>query len=104
MKNKGYFDYAKYGSIGISWVLATSVYFYLGYKGGTYLDARFNTAPIFLLAGLLGGMALSFRMLIAEILEIVAKSKQADDESESTHDSTSTPVREKSNKKSQEQK
>lgn len=102
MKNKGYFEYAKYGSIGISWVLTTSIYFYLGFKGGTYLDARFNSAPIFLLLGLLGGMALSLKTLIGNILEIIGSkgSKGGGDESEDT--SPHGLDREKSNKKPKE--
>lgn len=102
MKNRGYFDYAKYGSIGISWVLATSIYFYLGYKGGTYLDARLNSAPIFLLIGLLGAVALSLRMLISDIIEMVSKSKDRQDQDGADQSYTSAPDREKNNKNPQE--
>ena len=72
---KGYFEYAKYGSIGISWVLSTSIYFYLGYKGGAYLDARFGTTPIFLVVGLLAGMGLSIKTLIGTILAVLDGSR-----------------------------
>lgn len=68
--NKGYFEYAKYGSIGISWVLSTSIYLYLGYKGGTYLDERLDSAPVFLLAGLVLAIGLSLRTLVSEILAV----------------------------------
>lgn len=68
--DKGYFDYARYGSVGISWVLSTSIYLYLGYKGGTYLDDRLESAPVFLLVGLLLAIGLSLRMLVTEILTL----------------------------------
>ncbi len=102
MKNKGYFEYAKYGSIGISWVLTTSIYFYLGYKGGTYLDQRFDSAPIFLLVGLLGGMALSIKTLITNILELLGSKNAKVDGDEVEKESPRGMDREKSNKNPKE--
>lgn len=72
--NKGYFEYAKHGSIGISWVLTTVIYFYLGYKGGMYLDGRFDSAPLFLLVGMLGAVALSMWSLVSGIQSLLAGS------------------------------
>lgn len=74
--DKGYFDFAKYGSIGISWVLSTSIYLYLGYKGGTYLDERFESAPVFLLIGLVVAIGLSFASLMAEILALAKETSK----------------------------
>lgn len=107
MKNKGYFEFAKYGSIGISWVLSTAVYLYLGIKGGTYLDARFGTSPTFLLLGLFGGVALSLRMLITEILKVVGPGTNRAERNtsalgEGDQGSRCAVDREKSNKNPQE--
>lgn len=73
MREKGYWDFARYGSIGISWVLSSSVYFYLGYKGGTYVDERLGSEPWFLVLGLLLAMALSLKTLIGEIMAIIER-------------------------------
>lgn len=53
-------------------MLATAVYLYLGYKGGVYLDERLGSSPIFLVVGLLMGIALSLRSLVAELLAVLA--------------------------------
>lgn len=90
--NKGYYDYAKYGSIGISWVLSTSIYLYLGYKGGAYLDSEFGSAPIFLLIGLLMGIGLSLRTLISEVLALTGAAG-----SDKNRGNGRAPDREKSN-------
>lgn len=74
--SKGYVDFAKYGSIGISWVITTSVYLYLGYKGGTYLDNKFESAPIFMLVGLVAGIGLSFVSLMKEIVALTKHTSQ----------------------------
>lgn len=74
MREKGYWDFARYGSIGISWVLTSSIYFYLGYKGGTYVDGRLGSEPWFLVLGLLLAMALSLKTLISEIMAIIERS------------------------------
>lgn len=70
--SKGIFEYAKHGSIGISWVLTSVVYFYLGYKGGSYLDSRLGSSPAFLLVGLVGAMALSLRSMVSLVLAITS--------------------------------
>lgn len=71
--DKGFFEYGKYGSIGIAWVLSTAIYVYLGFKGGTYLDDRLETAPIFLIVGLLFGLGLSIKSLIDHILALTSE-------------------------------
>jgi len=71
--SKGVFEYAKHGSIGISWVLTSVIYFYLGYKGGSYLDGRFGSSPAFLLAGLIAAMALSLRNMVSLVLAITSR-------------------------------
>lgn len=63
-------DYAKYGSIGISWVLATGVYLYLGYRGGAWLDARLGTSPVFLVGGVVLATATSLYSLVKELLAV----------------------------------
>ena len=61
-------EYTRYGSIGISWVLVTLIYVYLGRLGGTWLDERFETDPLFLAVGLIVAIGLSFWSLIEQIL------------------------------------
>lgn len=78
--NRGFQDFGRYGSIGISWVLTTAVYLYLGFKGGTYLDERLKSAPVFLIAGLLLGIGLSLRSLVAELLAITNELNKRDDQ------------------------
>jgi len=79
---KGYFDFAKYGSIGISWVLSTSIYLYLGYKGGTYLDDRLESAPVFLLVGLLLAIGLSLSTLMTEVLALTKEVAEQQEETD----------------------
>ena len=40
-------EYGKYASLGISLVLTTAVYLFLGYRVGTWLDGRWGTEPTF---------------------------------------------------------
>lgn len=63
-------QYGKYATIGISWVVTTAVYLFLGYRVGNWLDARWGTAPIFFVVGLLFGMILSVMTLVKELLAL----------------------------------
>ncbi|MBE3576612.1 MAG: AtpZ/AtpI family protein [Limnochordales bacterium] len=47
----------RHSTAGISLVISTLIYLGLGAWGGHYLDRRFGTEPLFLLVGLLLGMA-----------------------------------------------
>lgn len=96
--DRGFHEYGKYGSIGISWVLTTSVYLYLGFKGGVYLDEKLKSAPFFLIAGLLLGIGLSLRSLIVELLAITAELSKKKERG-----SHRAPDREKSNNRSSEE-
>lgn len=74
-------DFTRYGSVGISWVIASMVYLYFGFRGGTWLDNRWETEPLFLLLGLLSGFGLSLYSLIKELLSIErAWRREAQDE------------------------
>jgi membrane protein DedA with SNARE-associated domain len=63
----GAHKYIRYSSIGITWVLSTIVYMYLGYVGGNRLDQSLGTAPVFFVFGILAGAALSFVSLILKV-------------------------------------
>lgn len=63
-------DFARYGSLGISWVLTTAVYLFLGYRGGQWLDERLGTGPIFLILGMILGAGLSLMTLTKELLAL----------------------------------
>jgi len=67
---RGAGDYARYGSIGISLVLSTAVYIYLGYRAGTWLDERWQTAPVFMVLGIVLGMVLSMLSLVKEVMAL----------------------------------
>ena len=63
-------DYARYGSIGISWVLTTAVYLYLGYRAGQWLDNRFGTAPVFFVLGMVMAIGLSLLTLTKDVMAL----------------------------------
>ncbi len=65
---KDFYEYARYGSMGMSWVFATVVYGFLGYAGGNWLDEHFGVKPLFLVAGLMAAMAMSLRSLFQLVL------------------------------------
>ena len=67
---RGAGDYGRYGSIGISLVLTTAVYLYLGYRAGTWLDERWQTAPVFMVLGIVLGMVLSMLSLVKEVMAL----------------------------------
>lgn len=75
-------DYAKYGTIGISWVLSTAVYLYLGYRGGRWADARFDTAPIFMVLGIVLAAAMSLLSLTKELLALDKELRRRDEQDE----------------------
>lgn len=64
--SNGYGDYARFASLGVSWVLTTAVLLYLGYRVGSWLDARWDTAPFLMIAGLFLAVALAMASLIKE--------------------------------------
>ena len=72
----GFRDYGKYATLGISWVLTTAVYLYLGYRGGAWLDARFDTTPIFFVVGILLGMLLSVGTLVKELQALTGEGRK----------------------------
>lgn len=69
-------SYVRYASFGISWVLTTCVYLYLGYKGGQWLDARWETEPIFLGICLLIGLLMSVTTLVKDLLALTDTGKK----------------------------
>lgn len=75
-------DFARYGSIGISWVLRSFLYLYLGYKGGSWLDNHWEIESLFTLFGLLGGFGLSLYSLIQELLMIERRWRREENDGE----------------------
>lgn len=63
-------EYGRYGSIGISLVLTTAVYIYLGYRAGTWADERWQTAPVGMVLGIVLGMVLSMLSLVKEVMAL----------------------------------
>ena len=61
-------EYGKYASLGISLVLTTAVYLFLGYRAGTWLDGRWGTEPTFLIVGIVLGMILSVVSMVKELM------------------------------------
>jgi len=62
---KDFYAYARYGSIGISFVLAVCIYMYGGYAVGLWLDRRWHTQPLLTVCGLVLAMAMSLRTLFS---------------------------------------
>jgi F0F1-type ATP synthase assembly protein I len=79
--NKDFFEYAKYSGIGISWVLGTAAYMYLGYVGGNALDRRLGTTPIFLMVCILLAMGLSLQSLAATVAALMRSESKLPGES-----------------------
>ncbi|HHW09624.1 MAG TPA: AtpZ/AtpI family protein [Firmicutes bacterium] len=67
--HKDYYDYSRFGGMGISFVLVASLYIFLGYKGGEWLDARLGSYPWLTVVGLMAAAVLSLRFLIRMVLE-----------------------------------
>jgi hypothetical protein len=70
--NKGLVQFAKYSGMGLSWVLTTIAYLFLGYRAGNWADVRLRTAPVFLLAGILLAMLLSGWTMATEIRALIS--------------------------------
>jgi len=54
----------KYVHFGISFGTTMAVSIYFGFKGGMWLDNRFDPEPIFMLVGVLLGVGVSFKNLL----------------------------------------
>lgn len=83
-------EYAKYATLGISLVVTTAVYLFLGYRAGTWLDERWGTEPIFLLVGIVLGMVMSMASFAKELMAVERARKpsaQNDDEDADAGDS-----------------
>lgn len=63
-------QYAKYATLGISFVVTTAVYLFLGYRAGIWLDQRFGTEPVFFVTGIVFGMVLSLVSFAKELLAL----------------------------------
>lgn len=63
-------DYARYGSMGISWVLLTLAFLYVGYRGGSWLDGRLGLYPVCTVLGVVAGVVLSVVLLIKQVVEL----------------------------------
>lgn len=68
-------EYGKYASLGISLVVTTAVYLFLGYRAGVWLDDRWGTEPVFLLVGIVLGMVLSVVSLVKELFALERSSR-----------------------------
>ncbi|KJS85475.1 MAG: hypothetical protein JM58_08535 [Peptococcaceae bacterium BICA1-8] len=63
----------KYVHFGISFGITMAVSIYLGFKGGTWLDNRFNTYPLFLIVGILLGVSVTFKNLLDNLKRMEKK-------------------------------
>jgi hypothetical protein len=67
----------KYFNFAISFGLTLAITVYLLYKGGTWLDGRLGTEPIFMILGVFLALATVFRQLINEVKDLEQKSNQS---------------------------
>lgn len=66
-EDKSYLKYVRYMNFAISFGVSSIVSMLLGYAGGTWLDNKLGTTPVFMLIGLLLGIATTFLILAKEI-------------------------------------
>lgn len=64
--DRGYVHYAKFASLGVSWVLTTAIMLYIGFRAGTWLDARWGTDPFMTALCLFGASILALVFLVKE--------------------------------------
>ncbi|MGI6551804.1 MAG: AtpZ/AtpI family protein [Clostridia bacterium] len=64
---KEYWTYSKYASFAVSFGVTMAASIFLGYFGGSWLDGKLGTGPIFLVIGLLLGVAVAFYSLFKEL-------------------------------------
>lgn len=71
-------DNMKFIYFGASFGLTMAASLYVCYQGGSWLDARFATEPIFSLLGILVGVVLSFKSLVdrLNLIEKMDKEKK----------------------------
>lgn len=91
-EKKGPGNYGRLGALGTSWVFTTAIYFYLGYRVGMWLDARWQTSPFMLATGLFLAVVLSLATLLKEVFalseappakrENAGKTRQSEDRNE----------------------
>lgn len=67
---KEYWSYARYANFAISFGITMAISIFLGYFGGDWLDRQLGTRPVFLVVGILLGVALSFKMLLTELTSL----------------------------------
>jgi len=60
-------DYARYINFAFSFGVTMVLSLLLGFYGGRWLDQKLGTEPLFLVAGLLLGVFVSFTSLLAEL-------------------------------------
>lgn len=61
-------DVTKYVNLVLSFAITVGLGLYLGYLGGNWLDNHLHTSPLFLLLGILLGLATAFKILIEDTL------------------------------------
>lgn len=76
MRSKKNNEVLKYLNFALSFGLTLAITVYLLYKGGTWLDQRLGTEPLFMILGVFLALATMFRQLFSEIKKIEQKPKQ----------------------------
>ncbi|MDX9871694.1 MAG: AtpZ/AtpI family protein [Clostridia bacterium] len=70
----------KYINFGLSFGLTMAITVYLLYQGGKWLDTRLNSAPWFMLLGIVLAIAAVFKRLFAEIKMLERELSQNENE------------------------
>lgn len=84
MKKTKLINYARMANFAYSFGITSVIALLLGFWGGSWLDKKFATSPIFMLLGLLLGMVVTFQALFSELrvynqLEELSSSDEEDD-------------------------
>jgi len=77
--SREYWKYAKYANFALSFGMTMALSLFLGYYGGSWLDRKFGTGPLFLVAGLLAATGLAFYSMLKEIQALEGMNRPKDD-------------------------
>lgn len=71
----------QYLGFAVSFGLTMAITVFMLFKGGQWLDARLGTEPLFMILGVLLGVAAVFKRLLAD-LKLMERSGRNDDDAE----------------------
>lgn len=77
--SRDYWKYAKYANFAMSFGITMALSLFLGYFGGSWLDRKFGTGPLFLVVGLVAGAGLAFYSMLKELQALERMNRPKDE-------------------------